>query len=148
MARTTVELVAATLTPNDMDAVTDDLTPFMDAANILVTRLCAGAKKLDGTSYYADSDLEMIERWLSCHFYKIPNPSDLVEQVSKDAQRTIESKVDLGLNVTRYGQMAKILDSAGGLASADLRSRMRGWGAMWLGTRPEDTPRRRLRRVW
>lgn len=148
MARTTQQLVAATLTPAEMDEVTDDLIPFIEAANILVTRVCSFQKNKDGSLYYDSAGLEIIERWLACHFYKIPNPSDLRRKVSENAENVIESKVDLGLDVTRFGQQAKLLDTAGGLSRADetAKNTRRGWGALWLGTRPEDTAYRTLGR--
>lgn len=140
--RTTQELVAGVLV-NSMDEEDDDLEPFIATANILVTRVCAPAVDGDGNLVYGAADLEMIERWLAAHFYKIPNPADLRTQVSMNASNQIESKVDLGLDVTRWGQMAKVLDTAGGLAMIDNKSEnRRGWGAYWLGTRPERNTRR------
>lgn len=142
MARTTQELVAGVLTPAEMNDENDDLEPFITTANILVTRCCSTKVNVDGVLVYGAADLEIIERWLAAHFYKIPNPANLKERVSRDAENTIESKVDLGLDVTRWGQMAKVLDTAGGLSEADSQTNKRGWGAYWLGTRPEDTQRR------
>ncbi len=113
-----------------------DLTPFIEAANQLVDDLC-----LD--SDYADSKLTRIETWLAAHFYAILAPRRKVEMVG-GLQQTIESEVDLGLNVTRYGQMAMQLDTAGNLAaSSNAMGKVlpRRIFALWLGKDPreEDT---------
>lgn len=105
----------------------DDLTPFIEVANGLVTEFCAGK--------YDDGWLEQIERWLSAHFYRILAPSRLQENAGSVGQQ-IESKVDLGLDVTRYGQQAKILDWQGGLArlnAASLKGALRA-KIRWVGT--------------
>lgn len=114
-----------------------DLAPFIEVANDLVTECCADALKADGTTaFYSGEQLEQIERWLAAHFYAIRDPRASDEKAGTVSQ-TIESKVDLGLNVTRYGQMALRIDRAGGLAA--LEAAAKGGGvvtasAVWLGT--------------
>lgn len=110
MARTTAELVAGIIEV-DEDI---DITPFIDTANMLVTDVC-------GESEYSDAKLELIERWLSAHFYAVRDPRAIDEAVKGISERT-ESKVDLGLDFTRYGQQAKILDTEGNLAALDEQS--------------------------
>ena len=97
-----------------MDSGIDfDTTPFILAADALVNA------KLTGQGLSADHLFE-IERWLSAHFVCIKSPGLLHEQVSKSSQ-TIESKLGLGLDVTRYGQQVKLLDTTGILASLGLK---------------------------
>ena len=95
------------------------VTPFIEAANYLVTRACASAV-ITGTTtpFYTDTELELIERWLSAHFYCILDPRSIRDQVSS-LQTQYENRVDLGLDITRYGQQAKLLDVNGGLARLD-----------------------------
>ncbi len=111
-----------------------DLTEFMEAANQMVDALC-----LD--SEYTDAVLARIETWLAAHFYCILAPRRKQENVGQ-LQSTIESEVDLGLNVTRYGQMAMQLDTDGNLAANNntVQTRIRRTiSALWLGTPSSDT---------
>lgn len=105
------------------------LTPFVEAANNMVTKHCSGV------SDYSAADLELIERWLTAHFYAIRDPRASAERAGKVSQ-TLKSKVDLGLSVTHYGQMAMQLDWAGGLAALDQRIKKGlapSLGFTWLG---------------
>ena len=70
--RTTFDAVAL-IAEVDTD-VSADLAPFIETANYLVTQLCASATKLVNeveTPFYDDVALELIERWLSAHFYHV-----------------------------------------------------------------------------
>jgi hypothetical protein len=102
--RTTPEKVAA-IVETDED---DDLEPFIEAANSLVNDVCLN-------SSYTESKLTMIEKWLAAHFYCVFRPRSQQEVTSK-IQDTYEGKVDLRLQVTKYGQQVLILDTAGNLA--------------------------------
>lgn len=86
-----------------------DLTPFIEAANQLVDDCCSEAG-------YDSVKERRIETWLAAHFYLVFKPNDLI-QIAGTAQHTIESRVDLRLQVTRHGQQALLLDTAGGLAA-------------------------------
>jgi hypothetical protein len=116
---------------NDDDT---DLTTFIEAANSLVTDCC-------GTAGYTDTKLELIERWLSAHFFCVFSPRAIEEQASSVRER-FENKVDLGLDLTRYGQQAKRLDTAGGLALADRLAKegKRAFvaGMSWLGHKEDE----------
>lgn len=108
MARTTQELVGGIIEVEDGD----DLTPFIFTANELVTEACAPLG-------YTEARLELIERWLSAHFYAVFRPpSNKGVRVDVIDDR-VDSKVDLGFNVTWYGQQALRIDTLGGLASID-----------------------------
>lgn len=110
--RTTALAVGGIIEVNDGD----DLDPFIETANYLVDACCLYAS--DGTTSlgYTDTQLELIERWLSAHFYAIYEPRSFLDQVG-DLRQQIESKVNLRLEVTRYGQQAMLLDFKGGLAA-------------------------------
>ena len=97
----------------------DDVDPFIATANDLVNECCAIATDVDGiTPFYTELQLTDIETWLACHFYHIYRPWK--RGVSAGTVRAdYESKVDLGLAQTRYGQQAMVLDRFGGLAAQD-----------------------------
>lgn len=91
--------------------------PAIETASALVDEVCAPVLKADGvTLRYDAARLELIERWLACHFYCIMLPKNQVSSARIGVNRTIETKLGLGFDVTRYGQMAMRLDTAGGLA--------------------------------
>lgn len=137
MPRTTSDLVKGIISVR----AGDDLSPFIAVANELVTEECVPVKKADGTTpWHSDTRLELIERWLSAHFYAVMRPR-AVSEGAGTVQQTTESKVDLGLRVTKYGQQALELDTSGALAALDnalktVKKRLPGGGAAgvtWLG---------------
>lgn len=109
MPRTTATAVMDIIEVDDDLIITEaDLDPFIEAANTLVTGLCVDSR-------YTDVLLERIERWLSAHFYCIEDPRKTIEQVDS-IQDYNESKVDLYLANTRYGQAAITMDWLGSLS--------------------------------
>jgi len=92
--RTTDEAVEAIIEVDEAIS----LTPFIEAASQIVTKVCTN------TGYDA-TDLELIERWLSAHFYAIRDPRYLVERAGS-VLAEYQNKVDLGFDVTTYGQQA------------------------------------------
>ena len=91
---------------------TVSLTPFIIAASQLVEAKCAVFPE------YTSDELKNIETWLAAHFYTVLDPRAVQEQAGS-VQVTYQSKVDLGLNTSHYGQMAKLLDYRGGLAGLE-----------------------------
>ena len=114
MARTTSEEVALII---EVDG-SISLTPFIEAANALVTEKCS-------TDDYDATRLELIERWLSAHFYAIRDARPTNERAGS-VGASYQSKVDLGFDVTHYGQMAMRLDTAGGLAALNAEAKKGG----------------------
>lgn len=130
MARTTESAVQGII---EHDA-TIDLDPFIEVANALVTDVCTG-------SSYSSTKLELIERWLSAHFYAIRDPRAESEKAGSVGAKYF-GKVGLNLSVTRYGQMAMVLDTAGNLAALSKRMEdglSTSVGVTWLGTE-DETP--------
>ena len=124
------------------------LTPFIQAANLLVNRVVVPAKDSDGELYYdEDNDtddaeaLEIIERWLSAHFYAIRDPRPVFQAVTNIMDR-FQTKVDLNLMVTHYGQQAMVLDTSGELAayngSLTNKPMRRRVGVTFVGKPPEE----------
>jgi len=114
------------------------LTPFIETASYLVDKCCATATQADGTDYYDATDLELIERWLSAHFYHIAATRANIEKAGSVSE-TKRSRVDLKLNVTHYGQQAMLLDVAGGLAALNEQGAVTISASVdWLGTPVEE----------
>jgi hypothetical protein len=115
------------------------LTPFIDTANTLVTEFCTG---VNGPTPAYDTDrLELIERWLSAHFYRLRDLIPVVERAGSVAEHK-QYKMELALNQTPYGQHAMFLDTNGGLAAWNdsvVNGKPRRVGVTWLGSSPEPT---------
>lgn len=134
-----------------------NLTPFILAANQLVTEICAntvppfgqsrqnsyrpqGEAAQPGQAFYQTYDndrLKAIETWLAAHFYAIRDPRFAAQTMGRQSA-TYQNQVGLNLSQTPYGQQAKILDTHGGLAwlDAHLSQGKRGQaGIVYLGSR-------------
>jgi hypothetical protein len=107
----------------------DVLDPFIDTANELVTEKCAvvfPGSILSDTSpptyvpapngfMYSDYRLELIERWLSAHFYGIFSQVTTMEKAGSVAS-AFQGKSGMALDLTFWGQQALMLDTMGALA--------------------------------
>lgn len=113
--------------------VDGDIDPFIETANDLVTENCTD-------SGYSDAKLELIERWLSAHFYAVME-SPPAGETAGDVSENKQYQVGLGLDETKWGQQAKIIDSAGNLAALDAQSKGSGskMSLSWLGTKLRRT---------
>ncbi len=87
------------------------LTPFIAAANTLVTKCCT-----DLAVDYTDDELIQIETWLSAHFYTVRDMRAERERAGT-VEAKYQSKVDLGFSTSHYGQMTMTLDYYGGLSA-------------------------------
>ena len=138
MPRTTAAQVKAIIETDSSIIVVDaDLDPFILVANELVTELCTGTA--GPTTAYTSTRLELIERWLAAHFYCVRDPRTTNE--SAGVSVGYESKVDLGLALSRYGQQAKLLDTHGGLATLDEQTKKgttRTGSVSWRGSPPPE----------
>jgi len=128
--RTTSEGVAAIIEV-DSDI---SLTPFIAAANELVTECCTSAS-------YTATRLETIERWLAAHLYSIRDRRITREDVGGGVGANYESKIGLGFDSSEHGQMALRFDTEGGLAALDKRTQKGLRPAVtvaWMGTENEQ----------
>lgn len=132
MARTTSDLVKGILLKDYNTRTNPDLTPFIDTASAIVTRLSVAAA--DKGLTLSTTELELIERWISAHSYCL---SDKAYESNKtlDAEARYQGKTKTGLDATLYGQMALNLDWTNTLANLSERKRVR---AFWLGKQPID----------
>lgn len=89
------------------------LEGFIDTASKLVDRVeCCANGKLD------DQTLELLERWLACHFYASINPNILQSKSIGGASKSYQvGQVGTGIEGTPYGQQALALDTTGCLES-------------------------------
>lgn len=124
MSRTNSTLVEGIL-GNEWNGTTD-LTPYIDTASSLVDDLVANASSLNITAP-ASGKLELIERWLSAHFYQQMDPG-YQSKKTKDASGDFTGKTGMNLSSTRYGQSAMMLDTTG-----FLRQNQNVAYSAWLG---------------
>lgn len=125
MARTTSDAVGAII---EVDA-TIPLAPFIEAASSLIDAIATD-------SGHSDATLELIERWLSAHFYCMRDPRVTSEKAGPVAA-SYQSAVALKLNTSHYGQMAQVLDTSGLLTKLSLGKI--NATITWLGTTLENS---------
>lgn len=109
--------------------VTISLTPFLAVATSLVDVIAEQSASPD-----ADR-LTLIETWLAAHFYCQRDVRPSAERAGP-VSMNYESVIALGLNNTRYGQMAIVLDTSGylsSLLSATAGRPRRTVGVYWAG---------------
>lgn len=93
-----------------IDTSLTDTTPFITAANLIVTNRLSG----EGVG---SSTLAEIERWLAAHFVAIRS-QDAVSKQEKTGEASItrHGVTGKGLDFTPYGQQVKLLDPTGKLS--------------------------------
>lgn len=137
-ARTTIKEVQKIL---DYDTAICNIDAFIDAANELVTEICASSTP----TVYTEKRLKVIETWLAAHFIAVRDQRKASEGVG-GGSASYQTKVDMGLQVTVYGQQALRLDTNGGLAALEqsiANGGKRVVSITWLGSPP-----RTWDRVW
>jgi hypothetical protein len=155
--RTTAALVEGII---DVQAGTD-LTPFIASGNMLCTALCTypavapitirGNRRVPDpspvptpyTDGFIGSQMELIERWLSAHFYAVYD-TQLTYTKAGAAAAGFQYKIDYGLKSTKWGQTAIMLDYLGNLAAWDNTSQTR----RRITLRVESLGDRRCRWFW
>lgn len=119
------------------------LTPFIDTANSIVTNLCLPSQTTNPT-VYTNTLLELIERWLSAHFFAVNRRRTYQQDVGGAVGQTFDrAPLDLHLNSTMYGQTAQALDVDKNLAAfnnslQDVKAT--GVRVTWLGREPSYPP--------
>ncbi len=107
MSRTDSAAVCAVL---DTELDDDQIEPFIQTANIMVTEYLAGSD-----CGLSDALLKEIETYLAAHFVTLRDrivKSEAADGVKFDYQ----GATDMGLDSSQYGQTAQILDSCGKLS--------------------------------
>lgn len=141
VARTTAALVSGIILVQDGV----DITPFISVANQMTTDICTYPQPgqdaslfLPYTDGFIGSKMELIERWLSAHFYTIFD-NQLSHAKAGTVSVGFQYKIDLGLKVSLYGQQVLRLDTYGGLAALDNvvnAKRQIKVSINWLGHKP------------
>jgi len=134
MARVNSDEVQTLLeTGGDYDTENEpDLTPFIDSANALVSRVATCAETKGET--LSSTELALIELWLAAHFYCITDRT-YAEKKTLDSSAKFHGKTDKGLDFTPYGQTAKDMDPTGCLVEITSRKKAR---VLWLGRPPSE----------
>lgn len=117
------------------DIIDDDndinISPFVATANLLTTRL----SEKDTESVLSAAMLLEIEKYLSAHFYEHRDPLAAEKQTGK-ASAAFQGKFGMGLESTKYGQTAIMLDETGWLKKSSKGTRQQSIG--WLGKPSDD----------
>lgn len=117
---------------SNWDGITD-LTPFIQTASAIVDRVNTGAQSKPWANQgivLSAVELELIERWLSAHFYCVNDPL-YMSQAAGGASGSYQRKIGDGFEVTEYGRTACQLDYSGTLRAIGLRQFA---GGFWAGT--------------
>lgn len=122
MARTDATAVQGVLNddygPRE-DGTEPDLSPYIATASVLVDRIAARAVENELT--VTDAELEILERWLAAHFFKVSDRPASFMTVGK-SQTTFDGKTAMYLQSTLYGQTAALLDPSGYLAEISVET--------------------------
>lgn len=130
--RTTDTAVQAILGKNWDDRTSVD--PFIETASLVVDSVEACA--IDKGEDLSDAQLEMIERWLSGHYYLIMDQI-FSSKRAEGATGVFQGKTNMYLESTIYGQTAARLDPSGCL-QAIAGEEWKKAGGFWLGRDPVD----------
>jgi hypothetical protein len=133
MARTTSINVESILV--DHYDGTTSLIPFMDIASSLVDKIVTA----DTDGVLSTSDLELIERNLTAHFYGHADQF-FTSKSTGQASGSFQGQTAMYFNSTLYGQTAVLLDCTGELSRLQQQAQTgRKKASMtWLGTRYEN----------
>ena len=121
MAIRTTEAAVSGIIEVDSDI---SLTPFIETGSNLTDRVAAASSPPSATT------LELIERYLSAHCYTLRAPRPVSERAGSVGE-TVQSRVDLGLKTSHYGQMAITLDTTGTLKA--ISEGTRSASVTWVG---------------
>jgi hypothetical protein len=130
MARTTADEVKAVLLGDYDTGNSPDLTPYIDAANLIVGRVitCAGLKGVT----YSTAQLTTLETWLAAWAY-CQSDKTYLEKKTADAGAKYQATVGKGFESNNYGQTALMLDYSGCLAAMSNKARA---SVTWMGKTP------------
>ena len=133
MANTTASAVQTLL--GDAYESSYAVTSFITVANTVVAKHCTDD---DLTA----AELEIIERYLAAHFYCVTHRRSTTEGGAGIPSETKQHVEDLGFDATEFGQMAKVLDWSGALASLDnavKSGKRRSVAISWAGKENDET---------
>jgi hypothetical protein len=88
-----------------------DLSEYVTSAAMLITGLLQPAG-------YTQSEMEVLHVWLTAHLYEVDFQRKFRQKIGKSEEMP-ETKVGLGLDLTRPGQQVKVFDYKNALAPLD-----------------------------
>jgi len=88
-----------------------DIDVFITTANKIIEDVITHSSVTEAT-------LTQVELWLSAHLVAVTDPR-LMEESIGDAKDKYQSKIGFGLDLSHYGQVAKMVDWTGSLALKD-----------------------------
>lgn len=130
--RTTAELVKGVLLSEYDSKRNPSLDPFMLIASKMVDRVAACAAE-DDVPLDAE-EKELLERLLAAHAYQSSDPG-YSSRSTMGASGSFNQQTGMGLEGTRYGQLAMTADPSGCLALMNSKKRAEGF---WLGKPTQD----------
>lgn len=125
--RTTVLAVQTLLETNNDYRSGKDLQQFIDSATVVVDRVQAMA--ISRSKTLTAGELELIERWLSGHFYAMLDQT-YSSKSTNGASGSFHGQTGMKFEATKYGQTALSLDYSGSLDSLQKRQTA---SCSWLG---------------
>lgn len=129
--RTTSVLVKGILGDNYDTLVNPDLTPAITAANMVMNRVATMAST-KGMAL-STTELELIERWLSAHFYCVNDPLYTSRSTQGASGSFQVGQAIEGFGSTEYGRQAMAMDYSGCLKVMSTKQRA---VMTWLGKPP------------
>lgn len=125
--RTTEDRVRAII----KSSVSIDVTPFMTPASLIVDRISTN----DTDGVLSTTELGEIETWLAAHLYGLRD-AQYQSKSTGGASASFQGQTGLCLDLTWWGQTAKVLDTTGYLSRIDLEAKggKRVASMVWLGT--------------
>jgi hypothetical protein len=136
MSRTTQDLVIGILRDDydtgGFEKQAADLTPYIDTANAVVDRVNKVALKR--AIILTPVELELIERWLSAHFYS-QSDKPYQSKSTEGASASFTGQTGMGLESSLYGQTAMRIDYSGALFNLNSQQRA---SCAWLGKPPSS----------
>lgn len=101
---------------------TAEIEVYINAANVFINSIFGLTNPVDDSSSDTVSETNLyfeIERWLTAHMIASTKFRTTTEEQINDAKIVFTGKFGMGLDSTPYGQMVKMLDITGTLATAD-----------------------------
>lgn len=111
-----------------------DLSGFIDTACLIVSRVAACARQRNPAATLSDAELEMMERWLSAHFY-VQSDQNYASKSTGGASGQFQGQTGMHLEGSKYGIAALDVDFSGCLTALSKRQVAR---AFWLGKPPSE----------
>lgn len=103
------------------------LTPYITAANLIVTRMNECAVRKGYT--ISDTELLTIETWLAAHAY-VQMDQTLASKSTQQASASFHGQTAMNFDNSKYGQMAQSIDPSSCLSALNKRQRA---SLNWLG---------------